>query len=165
MSLVSVWDGSSSTRPNPNVVRAPDGEDWQRIIKELRDTQQAVLTDAVTFGGDAADVIKPGQPVRIRTTDSKIKLASSSDSDVVAGIAINNAAVTETALFVQVGNLELSDWTQATGASVLAPGRRYYLGPSGMLTLTPPTTGFFIRVGLAVNETTLAIKIHDSIRL
>lgn len=31
----AVWDGESSTRPDGNVNRAPDGSDWQRIVSEM----------------------------------------------------------------------------------------------------------------------------------
>lgn len=165
MSLTSVWDGSSESRPNPSIFRAPDAADYARIVRELRECQEAVLAIDARFAAEAAEPIKPGKAVRVRTTDGKLKLASNLDTGEVAGIALNDVIAGGIALFVQVGNLESLNWTPATGSPSLQIGQPYYLGTSGQLLTTPVSVGFHVKVGLAISETVLAVKITESIRL
>lgn len=43
MSVEAVWDGSSPSRADTLVHRAPDPEDWNKIVEQLQDAQGAVL--------------------------------------------------------------------------------------------------------------------------
>jgi len=59
-----------------------------------------------------------------------------------------------------------SDWDLMTGQiGGLTPGATYYLGLAIGLTPIPPTAGFLVRVGIAVNATDLEIKISRPIKL
>jgi hypothetical protein len=165
MILTSVWDGTSKTRLDPNIFRAPDAADYSRIVKELQETQGATLAIDARFAAEAAAPVRVGKVVRVRTTDGKVRHADSMDTSVAAGISLLNVSAGGVAVFVQAGSLELEDWTEASGAMHLSPGIPYYLGPSGSITSVPVTSGFHIKIGLAISETVLAVKIHDSIRL
>lgn len=49
----SVWDGDSESRSSDDgVLRAPDLYDWQRMIAEIRATQQKILDDITNGIGD-----------------------------------------------------------------------------------------------------------------
>ena len=40
---MDIWNGTSSTRPDPLVRKSPDGEDWKTIVKELQATQKFLM--------------------------------------------------------------------------------------------------------------------------
>lgn len=162
MSLTTIWDGTSRTRPNPSIARAPDGADYDRITRELQQTQAAILQVDSRFAAETVEVIKPGHAVRIREIDGKLRKADHAVSGLVAGVALNGGP---TVFFIQEGNVELADWSQVTGAMHLSPGVPYYLGSSGTLITTPVSTGFHVKIGLAVNQTILSVKISESVRL
>lgn len=165
MSLISVWDGSSSTRPDPSVFRAPDAADYARIVEELRKTQQSVVNMDEVYIAEAGENVNIGQLARIRNTDNKLIKADSSTSGLVCGLVLVPAAVGEDAIFVQDGKVSLESWIDVTGTTHLSPGLPYYLGPSGTISTMPATVGWHVRVGLAVGFTTLALKISESVRL
>lgn len=59
-----------------------------------------------------------------------------------------------------------TDWDLLTGQTGgLTPGAIYYLGSVGGLTIVIPTTGFLVRLGIAVNSTDFEIKISRPIKL
>lgn len=48
-------------------------------------------------------------------------------------------------------------------AWILSPGAIYYVSTGGTISLTPPTSGFVQKIGLAKNATTLVISLGEAI--
>ena len=84
----------------------------------------------------------------------------------VLGLALSAAALDA---YVQVqtdGVLELSDWTEAAGASALTVGTDYYLdATAGVLTGNIPATGNLVYVGRAIAAQRLEISVQRPIKL
>jgi hypothetical protein len=124
-----------------------------------------------TYYAIADEDLKSGRPIYVKS-NGHIELA---DADVmpeagVAGLAIIDAASGDTAAYATDGFLTLSDWSSATNPSstLLTPGTVYFLVSGyvvGMLTPTPPTSGYVVQIGRALSTTTLEIEIQQSIKL
>ena len=124
----------------------------------------------VQLGAEADVQIKIGNPLYLKA-NTHVATAKADDASTVqvAGLAISNAAPTFTCNFVTEGQVERADWTDITGAVTLTPGATYFLDAviaGKITTVAPTTTGqYVVRVGRAIDTTTLDIEIELPIRL
>lgn len=86
------------------------------------------------------------------------------------GLCAENIASGVSGTIQTDGNLTAtaSEWDSVTGQTGgLTPNATYFVSNStaGLLTTTPPTTGYVQSIGLAVSETTMKIKINNEIKL
>jgi hypothetical protein len=160
---IAVWDGRSSTRPDPSVYRAPDAADWQQVVEEVQKTQQGAANDF--FNAIAGRSIPIGSLLKIRPTDGKLVFADAGIDGMIAGMALNAGSPGQDIVYTQVGRIERSDWRPITGTIKLIVGSQYYLAGSGGMSLSPASSGFIVKVGQAITAELFALRIHDSIRL
>ena len=87
----------------------------------------------------------------------------------VVGLSITDTSATFTCNYLTEGRIERSDWTDIASVANLSAGATYFLDPtlSGRITSTAPTAAgqYVVRVGRAVNATTLDIEIELPILL
>lgn len=106
-------------------------------------------------------------PVYISASDT-IEHATADDFPNVIGLVIEVITLGNSGVVQVDGKMTATtaEWDAVTGqAGGLTSGAVYYLGAIGGLTLTPVTTGFLTRLGIAINPTDLEIKISRPIRL
>lgn len=146
------WDGTSQTRPNPSVLRAPDGYDWRALQGALETLETAQV-------GKAATTIKTGQIL-------KSGLAPADpDENAVIGIAFCDAIPNQLFQYLTEGIVQRDDWTPISGSTNLMLGVDYFLAPGGAISLLPPLTGWAIKVGQAVTPKEFAFAKQVSVRL
>lgn len=147
------WDGTSRTRPDPSVYRAPDGADWSSIV------------DAVQRNGVREFELTANDSVFIgNIVDSEIKLADSSNNNVL-GIAITDGTPGTLIKIKILGVVTRSDWTPVTGVPVLLPGMDYFLTVDGKISVISPTTGWSHQIGYALTATEFVFMKRTSVRL
>lgn len=116
----------------------------------------------------AGDAMQGGQPVYVNQGDAQAYRASAAEEATsrVCGFTRGDVGQGETFSIVPAGRLELSDWTTPTGNASLTSGAIYYLdSAAGQITVTPPTAGFVVQVGIAVTATVLDVDIKTRVRL
>jgi len=95
--------------------------------------------------------------------------ANAAGTTQVVGLSITDTSPTFTCNYLTEGRIERSDWTDITGVATLSAGVTYFLDPSiaGRITSTAPTAAgqYVVRIGRAVNTTTLDIEIELPILL
>ena len=147
------WDGTSLTRPNPSVLRAPDNHDWARLVQEIQNLQNP------EFELSAKDTILIGNII-----DSEIKLASS-DNNNIMGIAVTDGTPGTLIHIKTLGVVVRSDWTPITGTITLSVGVDYFLVPDGKISIIPPNTGWTHKVGYALTPSEFIFLKQTSVRL
>jgi len=115
------------------------------------------LQESVTNGSgspiSALAAVYRTSPNEVTLADNSVELESR-----VAGIALTSAAPGDSLTIISQGVHSDPFWTWI-------PQEPIFLGASGSLTQTPPTTGFRALVGYAVDATSLDINIQESICL
>jgi hypothetical protein len=152
--------------------RAPHAENpievrqaFQRLSTDLDGVEQ--IAGEVTAVG--AEGVNDGQPlyrpaglatVGIARADTAVKAR-------VCGFATRSAASGENVTYIANGFLSLDDWTDVLGSTSLTPGSVYYLGATGGITTTAPSTPgqYVTEVGQAASSTTLHVAIKRPILL
>ena len=76
----------------------------------------------------------------------------------VVGIASNGGAAGTLITILQAGEISLSSWNFTLGQAV-------FVGTTGPVTQTPPTSGFVQQVGIPTSSTSMAISIEQPIQL
>lgn len=77
---------------------------------------------------------------------------------LVIGMATENIAEGEDGYVQQSGEIENLAWD-------LDPGNVYYLDVAGTISKTPPVSGFWQKIGVAIDSVTLALQIGEAIKL
>lgn len=144
------WDGTSQTRPNPSVYRAPDGADWAQLLHELsRDGFELTANDSFFIGN---------------IVDSEIKRAHS-DNNNILGIAVTDGTPGTLIRIRILGVVSRSDWTPIAGSVTLVMGVDYFLIPGGKIATSPPSTGWSHKIGSAVTPYEFLFRKQTSVRL
>lgn len=95
--------------------------------------------------------------------------ADAAGTTQVVGLSITDTSAGFTCNYLTEGRIEKSDWTAVAGVANLSAGVTYFLDPSvaGHITSTAPSVvgQYVVRVGRAVNTTTLDIEIELPILL
>ena len=152
-----IWDGTSKTRTNPNVIRAPDGWDYARAIAEIQKLQREVYATAFQN-------IPSYRFVRLRF-DGQVELSDFNISGNVIGMSLSKTLIGQLTPISFFGVIVLSNWTQTAGTATLTPDADYYLSSEGKMTIVSPTTGFFVKVGKALCSSDFLIRLEPSIKL
>lgn len=128
-------------------VRYTEDYGWTALTTEETDT----LLHTSTYV--AAEPITELRAVAVADGEAYVPLiATSTDGSCIVGISRSAADTTEE-VEVQTGGLITNEgWSWAQGA--------VYADDEGVLTQTPPTTGWLVRVGTAVSETTIDINVE-----
>lgn len=120
----------------------PPGELGEQVVQRVA---------AVALGGNR--VVKP-------VADGQVNYATSDfvpDANIILGIT-QGAAIQGDIIDVQIGGtMEEPSWNWTIG--------QVFCGLNGVLTQTPPTTGFLCRVGRAIAPTTIVISVEEAILL
>ena len=137
-------------------------------IEQLQagDSLSPVPNSLVLTNGDTG-TIPIGNPVYISSTDTFIH-AVGEDSPNAVGLTAEEILATEAGNVQTDGKLvaTTAEWDAVTGQTGgLTPGGTYYLGYFGGLSIVPPAGGFLVRLGIAINSTSLEIKISRPIKL
>ena len=136
------------------------------------DERLSTLEDTVDFvySGEADEAIAAGQPVYVKST-GHVGLAKANNllTQNVAGLATSGVALAHSLLYNTDGRLQLDDWSEVTGTTLLVPGSIYFLSDSdyGTMTISPPTQigSYVIRIGKAVSFVIMDIEISQSVLL
>lgn len=113
---------------------------------------------AVTDVISSADHALGGHRV-VRATATGVTYASAEDPEVAAVLGVTtHAANAANDITIRVsGALTEPSWTWQPGP--------VYLASNGLLSQIPPTTGAIKEIGVAINQTTLLIRIQPEINL
>jgi hypothetical protein len=149
--------------------------------KNIQQLQPGDIIAATVSGGDnypmlnsSGGTIIAGSAVSCNTALGHIVKADGQSSATVAqarvmGLLLETAAAAETKTVMQAGNMVLStgEWDILTGDSgglVLGP---YYLdtGIPGVITSSPPSTGYVVKIGEGIKDDTMFINIEQPIKL
>jgi len=118
---------------------------------------------------EAVEVIALGLPVYGVAGLASVGLARADTGAKarVAGLAVQGAAAGFTCVYAASGRVMLTDWTAVAGAAALTPSSTYYLGTTGGITTTAPTTvGHSVtEVGYAEDTETLVLNIKRPVLL
>jgi hypothetical protein len=120
----------------------------------------------LAYSAEADVDIKAGQALHVKV-NSHVELATNNTNPQVAGIAIVDANTTFACDYVSSGEVDLPDWTDATGAANLTTGSVYYLDVNGRITTTSPTSAGIsvVKIGRAITNSTLDVEIEPPILL
>jgi hypothetical protein len=130
------------------------------------------LTWADSAAGDhtatsTGEAIKAGQPVYVNQADGLIYKASAATdaASQVCGICSVDVASGDTCQISPNGLLSLADWTDATGVAALVIGAVYYLSTvAGHIVTLAPTSGYLVKLAVAITGTRLDINIGPRVR-
>lgn len=164
MAINTIWDGSSETRPDPNVLREPDAYDYRRIVRELQETQETVIEAIELAHAIAAVDIASGNLITVETS-GEVVLADFRISGVVSGMALQDVKIGDGVPFIRTGRIHREDWTLIIGNPKLEAGFEYFLDYDGFMTTMPPTTGYVVKVGQAITPELFSLLIFNSVRL
>lgn len=150
-----IWDGLSPTRPTDRYA-APDGADWNELVKQLQACQGAAYgVREFTFG----QAMLVGQPFYIAPTGLAYPAQATDFPDALGFVTGDSQGIT-------YGSVTRTDWTPITGVSALIPGAVYFLSNStGMISTSPPASGHVVELGHAISETEFEVKINPPVRL
>lgn len=126
--------------------------------------------DPVYYSAEADSPTKIGSPLYL-TGVGHVDLAQADAAGTVqvVGLALEVVAASFSCNYISEGSIERSNWSDVAGTATLSAGATYFLDQTtaGRITSTAPTTAgqYVVRVGRAVNTTTLDIEIELPIRL
>jgi hypothetical protein len=145
------------------------------IVEQLQsgDTLDATINvaDEVTLTNANASTAAPGSPVYISAANSfDLSRANSSGTAKVIGLLTASTAAAASGVVRKDGTITLTtgQWDTIAGTTGgLTAGANYYLSEAtaGRLTATAPTTGFVLKVGVAISTTDFEIQISEPIKL
>jgi len=131
----SVWDGTSDSRPDADVKRGPDGEDWAKMTEEVQALQTQL--QVLHIGADGTLRTVPGAGVDEVQTVAQIASTSGNwtmtvtmpngETFTTASLSFDiNAAELETALDTAATTASITGWTNGdisvSGASDINAG-------------------------------------------
>ena len=124
----------------------------------LQPNQQPQVSGPVSYGIAVAS-LNVGMPVRLTAAGLELS-AGLVGYFACIGVALEDKLSGMRCLYASDGVVTRQDWTIITGTGGLLPGSPYFLAPfPGKLTAMLPTEGVIMRVGVALNTTTLDIEL------
>ena len=146
--------------------------DWDATSGVAEILNKPTIPSGIAQGSAETDVaLVAGQAVYINASSGHLGLATATDGTAsqCAGLALTGGAMSTAVTFSAATLLTLSDWTALIGASNLASGSIYYIDPAnpgGLTPIAPTTVGqWVVRIGVAVNTTTLDIAVQPAMGL
>ena len=161
----NIWDGLSpnTTRTSRSDNIDPNQQDWDQIVAELIATQQAIVDLGGGTSSDNIWTISAGEDLIFGTfvaiqPNGTLTKADSSVDPAVAGVALENKITGQLTDFLTQGKFINMSWN-------LIPGATYFLSTNGSMSITPPNTGWVIKLGKAMTPTGLDLNIQPPIKL
>jgi hypothetical protein len=118
---------------------------------------------------EAGAIIKIGYPLYLSGGLVYPAQSNAAGTTQVVGVSINDVAAGISCSYITEGSITRSNWTDIAGTVGLSSGATYFLDPTtaGRITTTAPTTAgqYVVRIGRAVNATTLDVEIELPILL
>ncbi len=146
---------------NPIEVR----QAFQRLSSDL-DTVESSSGDSTAVGAEA---VIAGQPLYHPAGAATVGVARADAAAKVrvCGLAKKAYSSGANVQYITSGNLTLADWTDALGSVSLTSATVYYLGPTGGITATAPSTPgeSVTEIGQATNTTAFQIRIRRPVLL
>ena len=146
---------------NPIEVR----QAFQRMSDDLGVVEDSA-GDSVAAGAEA---VNAGQPLYHPAGAATVGVARADAAAKarVCGLAKKAYSSGDNVTFVSSGNLTLPDWSDVLGSTTLTPATVYYLGSTGGITATAPSTPgeYVTEIGQAASTTTLQIRIRRPVLL
>jgi hypothetical protein len=118
--------------------------------------------------GEADENILQGQPLYVKNNGHVALGKAVLGYNKFAGLAHANTNSGISAKYQPSGLFTMSDWTSVIGVISLTPGETYYLSDAnfGEMTSNPSTlSGFCVKIGIALNTTTIEINNNINILL
>lgn len=108
---------------------------------------------------EPTETIYAGMAVRISTVNNFERAKADDLATLAFGVASEDTLPTEGKSIQLTGYIDIDDWTNVTGGTLLTPGAWYYLSDTdaGKLTDAPPTIAQ--KIGYAISTTRLMIKV------
>jgi len=102
----------------------------------------------------------PGHKVVSASGGGAFKASSTNAGNIqgAVGISLNAAATGETVNIATSGRVDEPSWSWPVGKPI-------FLGTDGALVVTPPTTGYLLRVGISLAPTALLVQLTAPIFL
>lgn len=115
------------------------------------------ITKSLISFGIAGENLLANQPLYIKN-DASLGIADNTTflKSKVIGFALNDALTSETCYYSK-NVIMKDDWTAITGTEFLTVNSVYFLSTAGLLTTTPPVSGYNVKVGEAISTTMLQI--------
>lgn len=138
---------------------------FQRLSDDL-DAIELIAGQMVAVGAEAVNDGQPlYRPAGVATVG--IALANAAAKSRCCGLALRAAAVGANVTYISDGVVELEDWTDVLGSENLTPATVYYLGSTGGITDTAPSTpGHYVtEIGQAASSVALQVSIKRPILL
>lgn len=114
-----------------------------------------------TITGTAGAILGGNRVVRVDSATGKLIYADNSDVfdvESIVGITVASAVLDAPISVLTSGSMVEPSWTWTAG-------RMLYLGSTGLLTHTPPSTNTLIEIGVALSATEVLVRIQRSIFL
>jgi hypothetical protein len=116
----------------------------------------------------SSESVSKGQPIYISTNNTGSLASSFPATSKVIGLASSDSFLGNSLKVTLEGCFEMFDWSAVTGTSLLSPGQMYYLASDpGKLSTNPPSVDgqVVVRVGTAISETSMVVRIGERIIL
>jgi len=144
-----VWDGKTGSRESINDNIHPTSEDFDRIRDEVIAMQEYSQTQYLE-----ATALENIEKYRcVRETAGGVVLATP-DQPIVNGFTLDDANAFDTLRYAP----------ESTLLTLTLPDGQYFLSQNGTISLTPPMTGYVIKVGIASADR-FNFRVYDSVRL
>lgn len=119
------------------------------------------ITKSLISFGIAGENLLANQPLYIKN-DASLGIADNTTflKSKVIGFALNNALISETCYYSKNVIIK-DDWTAITGTEFLTINSVYFLSTAGLLTASPPVSGYNVKTGEAISTTMLQIDISS----
>lgn len=108
-----------------------------------------------------------GQPIYVKSSGN-VDLAASTELTLASAIGLSTSIANagEYVRYTADGVVTQTDWTGVTNTVALEIGKPYYLSAlPGKLTTVIPTSGFILRVGVALTESDLDVEFSSLIQI
>jgi len=131
-------------------------QETNEVIVRRGEVVQVTTAESASFDIEADISISGG---RVIATDGGLATyADKDDSLNVIGISLNAAAQGDNVTVITDGRMQIAGWG-------LTPDSTYFLGDTGNLTTTAPTTGRYQVVGYSISATEMIVNIQQPINL
>jgi len=160
-----VWNGLCYQYSSLDIDKSPDFFWRDQAVQEIIAIEK-YLFDSFGIENEFAESAFEGD---IIASYGSIFLLGNSDvhsRSHIIGLADSFIPAGSQGQIQSIGIKTLDNWYRITGAEFLESGKIYFLASDyGKMTTVIPTTGWLVKIGIALTETKFFINIKESIRL